>query len=107
MPQFKILHGGVVIDRKLYGSHVLSEDGQPMDLIELTEKDAKLIDPPPPDSDALTGGKCLQLKSEWDVEQAGEKAKAEAIAKAQADIQAKAEKAKADAQKSTKKEGAK
>jgi len=83
MPEFKILHGSIKTQQGLSGSHILDDEGGKLDVIELTEKDAKLIDPPAQPGQ-LIGGIVLKLKSEWDAEQAGELAKTEAIAKAKA-----------------------
>lgn len=71
-----------------FGSDVIDADGKALDVIELDEKEAKLID---------RDGDVLQLKSDFDLEQLGEKAKADAIAKAMADVAASGEKAKSDA----------
>lgn len=88
MPQFKILHGAIKTADGLRGPGITDDEGNILDVADLTPKDAKAIDPE---------GNCLLLKSEWDIRQAGEKAKAEAEAKARAE-QAKAEeKAKAEA----------
>ena len=88
MPQFKILHGSIKTQGGTYGADLVDEDGKPLDVIELEEKEAKLID---------REGDVLQLKSDFDLQQLGEKAKADAIAKAMADVAAQGEAAKAAA----------
>lgn len=77
MPQYKVIHGSIKLGGKFHGPGKVDDDGAPLDVVELPEKEAALMDP---------SGACLVLKSKWDVAQAGEKAKAEAIKKAEAEI---------------------
>jgi hypothetical protein len=83
MHEFKIIHGSIKTQQGLLGSNIIDDEGNKLDVIELSEKEAKLIDPPSQPGQ-LIGGATLKLKSEWDAEQAGELAKSETIAKAKA-----------------------
>ena len=64
MAQFKILHGCIKV-----GEHYKAVG----DVVELSEAEAKAMDP---------AGTCLKAKADYEAEQLGEKAKVEAIATA-------------------------
>ena len=74
MAQFKIKHGRIKGAEGWYGAEgQLNDAGEQLpSFIELTDKEALLLDP---------SGLALQAKAEWAKLEAGEKAKAAAIAK--------------------------
>jgi hypothetical protein len=86
MAQFKIKHGRIKgAEGVWYGADgQLNDSGEQLpSVIELTDKEASLIDP---------DGTVLQTKAEWTKAEAGEKAKAAAIAKLEAEAAADAKK---------------
>lgn len=85
---FKIIHGRIKAEGKWHGAdgQVDDDGGQLESFIELDDADAKKIDP---------DGTTLMLKSAWAKADAGEKAKAAAIAKLEAEEKIADEKAKA------------
>lgn len=77
MPRYVVVHGGVHSGGKHARAFSKLEDGTPGDRCELSEADAAKVDP------TLKNGigHCLVLEAKYEAQQAGEKAKSDAIAK--------------------------